>query len=175
MRMLVNPAKWFQRKAGDAAASPVAAAVMEANKPAKAVEDVMAKGFLGVLEAIGKGFEKGLAWAVQYAVPVERLVALIFPAAAPEATADADATSLIRNAVLLVEQKYAASGAQNGTGKQKLSEVLLLTEQAVTGLLAKAGIQANTAYIESLVSAVVAILNVQPVTPELAATPAKAA
>ena len=117
--------------------------------------------FISVLETIGKGFEKSLKWAVTYAVPVERLVALLFPAAAPVANELADATVLIQNAVLLVEQKYAASGIQNGTGQQKLAEVLLLTEQAVTGMLAKAGITANSGYIASIVSAVVAILNVQ--------------
>ena len=117
--------------------------------------------FISVLEAIGKGFEKGLKWAITYAVPVERLVALLFPAAAPVAAEIADATALIQNAVLLVEQKYAASGVQSGTGAQKLAEVLLLTEQAVTALLAKANIAADSAYIAKLVSAVVAILNVQ--------------
>ena len=95
------------------------------------------------------------------AVPVERLAALLFPSAAPVAREIADATTLIQNAVLLVEQKYAASGAQSGTGAQKLAEVLLLTEQAVTALLAKANIAADAAYIANLVSAVVAILNVQ--------------
>ena len=39
--------------------------------------------FTSVLETIGKGFEKGLKWAVEYAVPVEKLVALLFPEAAP--------------------------------------------------------------------------------------------
>lgn len=117
--------------------------------------------FVSVLETIGKGFEKGLKWAVEYAVPVERLVALLFPAAAPVAGEVADATSLIQNAVLLVEQKYAAAGKQSGTGSQKLAEVLLLTEQTVTALLTKAGIQATTTYIQQIVSAVVAILNVQ--------------
>lgn len=58
--------------------------------------------FIGVLEAIGRDFAKGLKWAVQYALPVEKLVALLFPAAAPAVTAVADATSLIQNAVLLV-------------------------------------------------------------------------
>jgi hypothetical protein len=117
--------------------------------------------FVSVLETIGKGFAKGLKWAVEYAVPVERLVGLLFPAAAPVANGLADATSLIQTAVLLVEQKYAASGVQSGTGAQKLAEVVLLTEQSVTTLLAKAGVAADTSYIESLVSAVVAILNVQ--------------
>ena len=99
--------------------------------------------FIGVLEAIGKGFEKGLKWAVEYAIPVERLVALLFPAAAPAAVEVADATTLIQNAVLLVEQKYAAAGVQSGTGAEKLAEVMLLTEQTVAGLLAKAGIAAE--------------------------------
>jgi hypothetical protein len=117
--------------------------------------------FIGVLETIGKGFAKGLKWAVEYAVPVEKLVGLLFPAAAPIANEVADATSLIQTAVLLVEQKYAASGVQSGTGAQKLAEVMLLTEQSVTALLAKAGITADSSYIANVVSAVVAILNVQ--------------
>ena len=117
--------------------------------------------FVSVMETIGKGFAKGLKWAVEYAVPVEKLVGLLFPAAAPIANEVADATSLIQTAVLRVEQKYAASGVQNGTGAQKLSEVMLLTEQSVTALLAKAGITADSSYISNVVSAVVAILNVQ--------------
>ncbi len=117
--------------------------------------------FTGVLQTIGKEFEKGLTWAVQYAVPVEKLVALLFPASAPAATTLADATTLIQNAVLEVEQKYAASSAQNGTGAQKLAEVMTLTSSAVTALLKQAGVTADTSYVQSLVSAVVAILNVQ--------------
>jgi hypothetical protein len=117
--------------------------------------------FTSALETIGKGFAKGLKWAVEYAVPVEKLVGLLFPSVAPVANEVADATSLIQTAVLLVEQKYAASGVQNGTGAQKLSEVMLLTEQSVTALLAKAGISADSSYIANVVSAVVAILNVQ--------------
>ena len=117
--------------------------------------------FVSVLETIGKGFAKGLQWAVEYAVPVEKLVGLLFPSAAPVVNEVVDATSLIQTAVLLVEQKYAASGVQSGTGAQKLNEVMLLTESAVTGLLAKAGVQVDSSYLQSVVSAVVAILNVQ--------------
>ncbi len=120
--------------------------------------------FISVLETIGKGFEKGLKWALTYAVPVEKLVALLFPAAAPVAQEVIDAATLVQNAVLLVEQKYAASGKQNGTGSEKLAEVLTLTEQAVTSLLSKAGITANTDYITKIVNAVVAILNLQQAT-----------
>jgi len=118
--------------------------------------------FIGVLEAVGKDFAKGLKWAVQYALPVEKLVALLFPGAAPAVTTIADATTLIQNAVVLVEQKYAASGVQSGTGAQKLAEVMTLAGDAVASLLTKAGITATSDYVESLVSAVVAVLNVQP-------------
>jgi len=117
--------------------------------------------FTGVLTAIGKGFEKGLSWAVKYAVPAEKLVALLFPAAAPAATTLADATTLIQNAVLEVEQKYAASGVQSGTGTQKLAEVMTLAGPAVSTLLTQAGVEASPAYVQSLTSAVVGILNAQ--------------
>ena len=117
--------------------------------------------FIGVLEAVGKGFEKGLKWALTYAVPVEKLVALLFPAALPAVTGAVDATTLIQNAVLLVEQKFAASGTQSGTGAQKLAEVVLLTQGAVTSLLEKAGVTVSASYLENLVTAVVSILNVQ--------------
>lgn len=117
--------------------------------------------FTSVLEAIGKGFAKGLQWAITYAIPVEKLVATLFPAAAPVATGLADATALIQKAVLLVEQKYAAAGVQSGTGAQKLAEVIALASPVVTQLLSQAGIPASTAYIQNLVNAVVAILNVQ--------------
>ena len=130
--------------------------------------------FTSVLETIGKGFEKGLKWAVEYAVPVEKLVALLFPETAPLATSVASATSLIQNAVMLVEQKYAASGVQNGTGAQKLNEVMLLTEQSVTSLLSSAGITVDSSYLQSIVSAVVGILNVQAAQPAAVAAVAKA-
>ncbi|SNS33115.1 hypothetical protein SAMN05421770_101531 [Granulicella rosea] len=117
--------------------------------------------FVSVLEAVGKDFVKGLKWALTYAVPVERLVGLVFPATAPVAAEAIDATTLIQSAVVLVEQKYAAAGVQNGTGEQKLAEVLLLVGQTVSALLAKAGITASSDYVANLVSAVVAILNVQ--------------
>lgn len=117
--------------------------------------------FIGVLEAVGKGFEKGLKWALAFAIPVEKLMGLLFPSIAPAAAELVDATTLIQNAVLLVEQKYAASGTQSGTGADKLAEVMLLTERGVTALLAKAGIAADSGYIANIISAVVAILNVQ--------------
>jgi hypothetical protein len=124
--------------------------------------------FVGFLETIGKDFAKGLAFAVKYAAPVETLAKLLFPELAPAITAGVDATTLIQNAVLVVEQKFAASGVQTGTGAQKLAEVLLLAEQAVTSLLAQAGIAADTTYVTNLVNAVVALLNIQAAPPTTA-------
>jgi hypothetical protein len=126
--------------------------------------------FMSILESIGKGFAKGLQWAITYAIPVEKLVALLFPATAPAVAGLADATSLIQSTVLLVEQKFAAAGTQSGTGTQKLAEVMQLIEPIVTKLLTSAGIATSSAYIQSLVSAVVAILNVH----TMPATPTKA-
>ncbi|MDP9040232.1 MAG: hypothetical protein M3O02_13335 [Acidobacteriota bacterium] len=127
--------------------------------------------FIGVLESIGRGFAKGLHWAVTYAVPAEKLAGILFPSIAPETTVLADATNLLQAAVLQVEQKFTAAGVQNGTGAQKLAEVTLLAGPAVTQLLKQAGVTADSAYIQSLVSAVVAVLNVQAM-PAAAATAA---
>lgn len=156
----------FSRKAGAAKDAPVTAAAvavdvsLQVSVPAKAVEKTMS--FLGVLEAIGKEFEKGLVWAVKYALPVEKAVALIFPPALPVVTEMGDALTLIQNAVMMVEQKYAAQGKQSGTGAQKAADVLVLTQQAVTALLVKAGVaNVQTDYIQGIISAVVSILNVQ--------------
>jgi hypothetical protein len=118
--------------------------------------------FIGVLETVGKDFAKGLAFAVKYALPAERLAGLLFPSTAPAVEALVDVTTLIQNAVLAIEQKYAASGAQAGTGPQKLADVLLIAGNAVVTLLDKAGISSSADYVEKLVSAVVAVLNVQP-------------
>ncbi len=118
-------------------------------------------GFISILVIIGKGFAKGLHWAVQYAVPVEKLVAVLFPTVAPAAIGLAEATTLIQHAVLLVEQKYAAAGIQHGTGPAKLDEVVILCGQVVISLLDKAGIKADASYVARLVSAIVAILNLQ--------------
>ncbi len=117
--------------------------------------------FIGFLEAAGKDFLKGLAYVVKIAVPVEALAKLLFPQFAPTITAGVDVATLIQNAVLLVEQKFAAAGKQSGTGAQKLAEVLTLAEGAVTTILTQFGVHADTAYVTSLVNAVVAVLNVQ--------------
>ncbi len=126
--------------------------------------------FSGVLQTIGKDFAKGLKFAITYAIPIEKLAGLLFPSAAPITDELVDATGLIQNAVMLVEQKFAAGGIQSGTGQQKLAEVLLLAGQSVSALLVKAGVPVTADYVAKLVSAVVAILNVQAMPAEAPAT-----
>lgn len=121
----------------------------------------MSNKFIGFLEAVGKDFLKGLTFVSKYIVPVGSLVALFFPPAAAVTAEVSVATSLIQKAVVLVEQKYSASGVQNGTGAQKSAEVLLLTEQAVVSLLAQAKINVDTTFVQNLINAVVAVMNVQ--------------
>ena len=119
--------------------------------------------FISALEKIGKEFAKGLTWAVSYAVPVEKLAALLFPSAAPTLTAVVTATTLIQNAVADGSSRSTPPPAPpKGTGTQKpWPRSCSSRAVAVTSLLAAAGIQADTEYIQKLVSAVVSILNVQ--------------
>jgi len=121
----------------------------------------MANEFVTIMEAAAKDFEKGLTFAVKYLPAAGVLASLIFPVAAAPVAEVVSATDLIQNAVVLVEQKYAASGVQTGTGAQKLAEVLTLTNQAVPSLLKAANLPTTTSYITNVVNAVVAILNVQ--------------
>ena len=127
--------------------------------------------FVSIMSWIGKEEKVVYADIIKYAPPVAKLAELLFPAQAAEIAAGettaVDATELIQNAVLMVEQKYAASGVATGTGTQKAAEVLSLAGAAVTALLAKAGIVATSDYIQSLITAVVSFLNIYsaPATP----------
>ena len=123
----------------------------------------MANKFVTVMETVAKDAAKGLTEAVKYLPGAAQLVALIYPPSAPVDALVVSSVDLVQNAVVVVEQKYAASGVATGTGAQKLAEVLALAGPAVTALLSKAGIEADAAYIANLVNAVVAILNFQTV------------
>ena len=127
----------------------------------------MANIFVSIMKWIGKEEKVVYADIIKYAPPVAKLAELLFPAEAAAIAAGEsaalDVTNLIQNAVLMVEQKYAASGVATGTGVQKAAEVLTLAGQAVTSLLSKLGITATSDYINGLISSVVGVLNVQQV------------
>lgn len=138
------------------------------SKPAKAVETKVANVFVSIFQFIEKEEKVVYADIIKYAPPIAKLAELLFPSLAAEIAAGTsvalDATTLVQNAVLLVEQKYAASGVASGTGTQKASEVLTLAGAAVTSLLAQKGITATSVYVQSLITAVVSVLNLQSVT-----------
>jgi len=121
--------------------------------------------FENFMSWIGRTEKVAYADIVKYAPPVAKIAEMLFPQFATEIAAGTttvlDATTLIQNAVLMVEQKYAASGVATGTGAQKSAEVLMLAGDAVTSLLTAAGVTGvTTTYIQSLIAAVVGILNV---------------
>lgn len=151
--------------------------------------------FLSIMKKIGSLFMEGLTEAIKYLPGVEVLTSFIFPPAVAGEQVALSTAELLQNAIVTVEQKYAASGVQTGTGTQKAAEVLTLTKAAVTTMLADptvakglaaAGITVDANYIQGLISAIVTFLNIQgvtnapptttPVKPEtLAAAPAGAA
>lgn len=127
----------------------------------------MANKFLGFLEAIGKDFQKGLAFAVKEAPAVNALLGLIYPPSVAITAPATTAINLLQNSIIAIEQKYAASGVQNGTGTQKAAEVLALSGPAAVQLLTAAGVKdVDTTYVQNLVTLLVGVLNVKvPATP----------
>jgi hypothetical protein len=89
------------------------------------------------------------------------LAKLLFPAQSAVVAGVVNSVGLIQQAVALIEQKYAALGTATGTGAQKLAEALSVVTPTVTQLLAAEGLPVNATYIQNIVNAVVAILNVQ--------------
>ena len=114
-----------------------------------------------VMEKIGKDFAIGLAEVEKYLPEVATLASLIFPQDAAPIAATVNTVGLIQNAVAVIEQKYAATGAATGTGAQKLADVLTIVTPTVTQLLATEGLNINQTQITGIVNAVVAILNAQ--------------
>jgi hypothetical protein len=63
--------------------------------------------------------------------------------------------NLISNTIILVEQKFSATGKQSGTGKQKLATVTAVIGSTIEKLIPNAN-------VEALINGVVAILNAIP-------------
>ncbi len=129
----------------------------------------MTNKFISVMEQIGKDALKALAEIVKYLPAAAGLAAEIFPAESAAIAGVVNSVDLIQNAVVTVEQKMAAGNVSKGTGTQKLADVLTIVTPTVTQLLTAEGIKADTAYIQNLVNAVVAILNVRDATPQASA------
>jgi hypothetical protein len=123
------------------------------------------------LELAGKEFIHGLVVAEKYAVPAASLASLFFPQYTAPIAAAVTSVNLIQNAVIEIEQKYAASGVakSNETNAQKLADVTSLVSPTVIALLGAEGIKLDVPGIQAIINAVVAILKVQVVAAPAAA------
>lgn len=118
--------------------------------------------FVSVMDTIGHDIKVAWTDVVKYLPAASTLATVIFPAEAAPIAGVVDAIGLIQQSVATVEQKFAAAGAASGTGAQKLAQVLSIVSPTVTALLEKASVAVDQGFVEKLVNAVVAILNVLP-------------
>jgi hypothetical protein len=133
----------------------------------------MAKKFVTFLEAIGHDFKVGL----QKLDPFMRKAVAIAQAAEPEIAALDPAIGVIFTTVVstisTIEQKFAAMGAQSGTGAQKLAEATTILQPLVTQAFTAAGKAADAATVQNYISAVVNFLNAIPASPTATVPAAK--
>lgn len=116
--------------------------------------------FEGFLKKAGRLVGVVLSDIAKLALPITSILAAISPKMpAPEAAFVAT-VQLIGNAVIAVEQKWAAMGT--AAGAQKLADVLVLVEQPAIALFAAAGMTIDIGYVVDLVNGIVALLNAQP-------------
>lgn len=123
-----------------------------------------AKKLLSVLELVAKDADKGLVAIVHYLPEASVIAQLLFPAEAPLIAAGTSVTisvaNVIQNSVAEVEAKAKLIPA-GLTGAQKSADVLQIVSSVVISQLATLGLKnADTSYVQSLVNAVVALLNI---------------
>jgi hypothetical protein len=121
----------------------------------------MASKFVSVMETIGNDVKAVWSDVVKYLPAAAKLAELIFPAETAVIGSAINSVDLIQQAVVTVEQKFAAAGNPTGTGTQKLAQVLSIVSPTVTQLLSSEKVPVDSAYVTDIVNAVVAILNVQ--------------
>ena len=116
-----------------------------------------------VLEIAGKDFAKGLTFLTHYLPEGGALATLLFPEAGPEIAAATEVTDLIQKSVVAVEAQYAASGINTEAGTKKAADVVTLVEGVALPLIKQVEPNANTAKVQQIIDAVVAVLNVRTV------------
>lgn len=113
--------------------------------------------FKSFLQKVGEDFKKLFESPVTQTI--EKLAAgvgtVMFPALGPLFNSTV-------NAVILAEQKAAALGKQNGSGPQKLADVLQIMEPVISQALQDAGKQHDTEAVKTYINGVVSILNTLP-------------
>lgn len=120
----------------------------------------MTNKFVSVMERVGHDIKVAFLEVVKY-LPAAGVIAAAIFTTNPTAAGVVTSVELIRNAVVLVEQKFAATGALTGTGPQKLAEVITLVGPAVTQLLTQEGMKVDQTQLTSIINAVVADLNAE--------------
>jgi hypothetical protein len=111
--------------------------------------------FKSFLTAVGQDFKKGLDFALKLDPAAEVALAIADPpiAALLHVTA---AT------IMSTEQKFAAMGAQTGTGAQKAAQSIQILEPVVKSILAPYGVSVDTEYMQKYIDSFVALLNILP-------------
>jgi hypothetical protein len=119
---------------------------------------------VSVMEAIGKDADKGLVYVAKYLPQAAAVAELLFPAEAPEIAAGTsvalNVTNLITQAIAEVEAKSKLIPA-GLTDTQKSADVLQIVSQTVIADLVTLKVpNPTTAYIQSLINAICAVLNI---------------
>jgi hypothetical protein len=136
--------------------------------------------FLTVLETVEKDTTIAIEDVVKYVPKVATLAEVLFPSVAPEVASASSITvtvaTMIQNAVLAIEAKYATAVAGDTTNAAKLADVLSIVEQPAIALLNTIGVVFNTTQVTNVINAVVAIFKntAVPVTPSPASGNASA-
>lgn len=109
----------------------------------------------------------GLAEVVKYSPAVESLAQVLFPEyAGLEAASQGklvQVATLLRDAILTVQQKYASAESSDATNAAKLADVLALVGSTTVSTLQQAGIKsADLDRVTAAINATVAVLKAQP-------------
>ena len=119
----------------------------------------MTNKFVSFLEAVGRGFKKGLDFILPIAETAGEVAVSIFaPALGP-------LFNQTVAAVMTAEQSAAAVGKQTGTGVQKLASVVQLMGPLIAQGLADAGKANDEAAVQAYINSIVTILNSIPAPP----------
>lgn len=111
--------------------------------------------FVSFLSHVGHFFKVALDKALPFAAAAEPIVGIAFP----QLSGLYDSTVA---AVAMAEQKAAAAAQQDGSGAQKLADVLAVIAPVATQQLSQAGVKVNSEQLTKYVNAVVASLNALP-------------
>lgn len=117
--------------------------------------------FKTVIDKVGEDFKIAFTEVQKYLPTASALATVIYPQGKQITSGITTAFDLIQNTVVTIEQKYAAAGTASKTGAAKAADVLAIVGPAVTDLLNKENVPADPVYVNNLISAVVAILNVK--------------